>query len=96
MTCLLRHCLLWAAAIASTAASHAAEPYRDPARPVDERVRDLLGRMSLEEKIDQLIEGKERLSRELLEGGAEVNLTELGDAELLRLVALDLNAAMEE
>ena len=54
MTCLLRHCLLWAAAIASTAASHAAEPYRDPARPVDERVRDLLGRMSLEEKIDQL------------------------------------------
>ena len=32
----------------------AGEPYRDPARPVDERVRDLLGRMSLEEKIDQL------------------------------------------
>ena len=51
---LLRPCLLWAAAVASTAAISAAEPYRDPARPVDERVRDLLGRMSLEEKLEQL------------------------------------------
>jgi hypothetical protein len=30
----------------------------------------------------------------LLEGGAELNLTELQDAELLRLVALDLDAAL--
>ncbi len=32
----------------------AAEPYRDARLPVAERVQDLLGRMTLEEKIDQL------------------------------------------
>ena len=32
----------------------AAEIYHDPARLLDRRVRDLLGRMTLEEKIDQL------------------------------------------
>ena len=32
----------------------------------------------------------------LLEGGAELNLTELKNEELLRLVALDLGAAMKE
>jgi hypothetical protein len=32
----------------------------------------------------------------LLEGGAELNLTELKDEELLKLVALDLNAAIKE
>ncbi|HXH06126.1 MAG TPA: glycoside hydrolase family 3 N-terminal domain-containing protein [Vicinamibacterales bacterium] len=30
-------------------------PYKDPARPVDERVADLLGRMTLEEKVAQLV-----------------------------------------
>ncbi|MEN9402577.1 MAG: Periplasmic beta-glucosidase precursor, partial [Verrucomicrobiota bacterium] len=34
----------------------ASEPYRDARLPVDERVRDLLGRMTLEEKIGQLIQ----------------------------------------
>jgi non-specific serine/threonine protein kinase len=53
-------------------------------------------RGTVEEKIDELIEGKRSLSKELLEGGAEVNLTELRDEELLRLVALDLNAALKE
>jgi hypothetical protein len=39
---------------------------------------------------------KQQLSRELLDGGAELNLTEMKDEELLRLVALDLNVAMKE
>jgi non-specific serine/threonine protein kinase len=59
-------------------------------------VHKFVCRGTVEEKIDELIESKKHLSRELLEGGAELNLTELRDEELLRLVALDLNAAMKE
>jgi non-specific serine/threonine protein kinase len=59
-------------------------------------VHKFVCRGTVEEKIDALIEGKRELSKGLLEGGAEVNLTELRDDELLRLVALDLNAAMKE
>jgi len=36
------------------------------------------------------------LSDELLTGGAEVDLTEMGNEDIMRLVALDLNAAMKE
>jgi non-specific serine/threonine protein kinase len=51
---------------------------------------------TIEEKIDLLIDSKQALSRELLEGGAELNLTEMRDDDLLRLVSLDLNSAMKE
>ena len=42
--------------LAMLVAAHAAatEPYRDPSVPVEERARDLLRRMTLEEKCDQL------------------------------------------
>src|SRR5438105_8673761 len=46
--------------------------------------------------LDQMIEGKQQLSRDLLEGGADLHLTELKDEELLRLVRLDLNSALKE
>jgi non-specific serine/threonine protein kinase len=59
-------------------------------------VHKFVCRGTVEEKIDELIESKKQLSKDLLEGGAELNLTELKDEELLRLVALDLNAAMKE
>ncbi|RJO68796.1 MAG: DEAD/DEAH box helicase [Myxococcales bacterium] len=59
-------------------------------------VHKFVCRGTVEEKIDALIESKQALSRELLEGGAELNLTEMKDDELLRLVALDLNAALKE
>ena len=36
------------------------------------------------------------MSEELLAGGGEIILTEMKDDELLRLVALDLNAAMKD
>ncbi len=59
-------------------------------------VHKFVCRGTVEEKIDELIESKKQLSQELLEGGAELSLTELKDEELLKLVALDLNAAMKE
>jgi len=43
-----------------------------------------------------LIESKRRLARDLLEGGAEVLLTEMPDDEILKLVALDLRAVAPE
>src|SRR5258707_7559394 len=51
---------------------------------------------TVEEKIDALIESKRALSRDVLEGGAEVLLTEMKDDELLQLVALDINKALKE
>ena len=51
---------------------------------------------TVEEKIDAMIEAKRALSDELLTGSAEMKLTEMKDDELLRLVALDLNAAMKD
>jgi non-specific serine/threonine protein kinase len=59
-------------------------------------VHKFLCRGTVEEKIDALIESKKQLAKNLLEGGAEINLTEMKDEELLRLVALDLTAAMKE
>ncbi len=51
---------------------------------------------TVEERIDALIESKKSLSEELLAGSGEINLTEMADDELLRLVSLDLNAAVKE
>jgi len=59
-------------------------------------VHKLVCRGTVEEKIDQLIESKQRLSRDLLDVGAEALLTEMGDDELLKLVALDIHAALPE
>ncbi len=59
-------------------------------------VHKFICRGTVEERIDALIESKRQLSQDLLEGGKELNLTELRDDELLRLVSLDLNAALEE
>ncbi|HXS62291.1 MAG TPA: hypothetical protein VN767_05415 [Streptosporangiaceae bacterium] len=41
-------------ALAASGTEAAAEPGRDPPRPVTERVADLLGRMTLAEKLAQL------------------------------------------
>lgn len=51
---------------------------------------------TMEEKIDALIESKQQLSNDVLEGGAEMLLTEMKDDELLQLVALDVHAALQE
>jgi len=59
-------------------------------------VHKFVCRGTVEDKIDQLIESKRQLSTDLLEGGADLLLTEMKDEELLKLVALDLNQALKE
>ena len=59
-------------------------------------VHKFVCRGTIEERIDTLIESKRQLAEDLLSGGGEVNLTELGDRELLDLVRLDLDAATKE
>jgi non-specific serine/threonine protein kinase len=59
-------------------------------------VQKFLCRGTVEEKIDVLIDSKRQLSQDLLEGGADLLLTEMKDDELLKLVALDIHAASLE
>ncbi|MBI4455941.1 MAG: DEAD/DEAH box helicase, partial [Acidobacteria bacterium] len=65
-------------------------------QPKNVLVQKFLCRGTVEEKIDQLMDSKRQLSQDLLEGGADLLLTEMKDDELLKLVALDLNAASQE
>ncbi len=51
---------------------------------------------TVEEKIDAMIEAKKTLSEDLLAGSGEINLTEMKDDELLKLVTFDLSAAMKD
>lgn len=51
---------------------------------------------TIEEKIDGLIEAKKGLSEDVLAGGDEINLTEMKDEDLMRIITLDLHAAIVE
>jgi superfamily II DNA or RNA helicase len=59
-------------------------------------VHKFVCRGTVEDKIDQMIESKQQLAGDFLSGGAEPPLTELKDEELLKLVSLDLAAAIKE
>jgi non-specific serine/threonine protein kinase len=59
-------------------------------------VHQLVCRGSVEERIDRHIEDKQALVRGVLQGGGETLLTELSDAELMAMVALDLRRATAE
>jgi superfamily II DNA or RNA helicase len=59
-------------------------------------VHKFICRGTVEEKIDRMIESKQRLAGDFLGGGADMLLTEMKDEELLKLVTLDLGAAMQE
>ncbi len=59
-------------------------------------VHKFICRGTVEDKIDQMIEAKQQLAGDFLSGGADMLLTEMKDEELLKLVALDLGAAMKE
>jgi non-specific serine/threonine protein kinase len=58
-------------------------------------VHKFICRGTVEERIDELIAGKQKLSDEILSGGAESAMTELSNEELISLVSLDLNSALE-
>ncbi len=58
-------------------------------------VHKFICRGTVEERIDELIAGKQKLSDEILSGSAESAMTELSNEELISLVSLDLNSALE-
>jgi len=58
-------------------------------------VHKFICRGTLEERIDELITDKQKLSDEILSGGAESAMTELSNKELISLVSLDLKSALE-
>ena len=58
-------------------------------------VHKFVCRGTIEDRIDQLIESKQKLVKDVLEGGAELLLTEMSDRALLDLVKLDIHAAQE-
>jgi SNF2 family DNA or RNA helicase len=59
-------------------------------------VHKFVCRGTVEERIDALIESKQQLAKDVLEGGAELLLTEMSDRELLDLVRLDIHAARQD
>jgi superfamily II DNA or RNA helicase len=59
-------------------------------------VHKFVCRGTVEDKIDQMIETKRQLAGDFLGAGAETILTEMNNDELLKLVQLDLAAAMKE
>jgi non-specific serine/threonine protein kinase len=48
---------------------------------------------TLEERIDDLIPSKKKISREMFDDSGEVNLTEMSNDQLLQFVSLDINKA---
>jgi non-specific serine/threonine protein kinase len=59
-------------------------------------VHKFICRGTVEDRIDQLIESKQSLVNDVLEGGEELRLTELNDKQLLDLVALDIHTAQAD
>ncbi|MCP4499289.1 MAG: DEAD/DEAH box helicase [Deltaproteobacteria bacterium] len=57
-------------------------------------VHKFVTRGTLEERIDKLIACKQALTDEVLDQSGEVKLTEMSDDELLKMVALDFDAAV--
>ena len=58
-------------------------------------VHKFVCRGTVEERIDRLIAGKQKLSDEVLSGDAQPALTEMSNEELISMVSLDLSSAMK-
>jgi superfamily II DNA or RNA helicase len=59
-------------------------------------VHKLVCRGTVEERIESLIEQKKGLAEDLLEAGGEGLVTEMSDADVVRIVSLDLRSALAE
>jgi hypothetical protein len=59
-------------------------------------VHNFVCRGTIEGRLDQLIEAKQQLVKDVLEGGAKLLLTEMSDHELLDLVRLDIHSARKK
>lgn len=59
-------------------------------------VHKLVCRGTIEEKIDAMIEEKKAVAAELLTSGSEALLTELSNADLIKLVSLNIHNAVDE
>ena len=59
-------------------------------------VHKFICRGTIEEKIDTMIDSKKELSNEGLTGGTETLLTEMSNEDLMRIVSLDVNRALED
>ncbi len=57
-------------------------------------VHKFITRGTIEERIDALIAEKRQLAEEVLATSGEINLTELPNDELIRLVRLDVTRAI--
>jgi non-specific serine/threonine protein kinase len=55
-------------------------------------VHKFICRGTIEQRIDELIQSKQALVSDVIEGSREINLTEMSDKELLNLVKLDLHS----
>ena len=58
-------------------------------------VHKFVCRGTVEERIDDLIASKQQLSDEILAGHAESRLTEMSNEELISIVSLDMQSAVE-
>ena len=58
-------------------------------------VHKFVCRGTVEERIDEMIASKQKLSDEVLFGGGDSALTEMSNEELLSMVSLDLSSALE-
>ncbi len=56
-------------------------------------VHKFVSRGTLEERIDELIQSKKQISRELFSDSGELNLTEMSNQQLMQFIALDLSKA---
>jgi len=56
-------------------------------------VHKFVCRGTLEERIDELIQSKKKISRELFSDDGELNLTEMSNEQLMSFIALDLSKA---